>query len=97
MNITTKFDLTSEAFVLSYARDSGELVGGIVDEVVVVVGKDGTSIPSIRYRMTQTMAFVPPGGVWLEYELGTREEATALANAYNRALSAHYSSRISEA
>ena len=83
----TKFAIEERAFVLAYAREGGQLVGGIIDAIRVDIGWDGTTQPSIWYRMTQTVAFTPPGGLWAEYELGTEAEARTLANAFNRAKS----------
>lgn len=93
--INTKFSLEARGYVLSYARDEGRLVSGLIDQIMIKIGEDGTSIPAIFYRMTQTIAFVPPGGYWMEYELGTEQEATVLSNAYNTALADAYRRKVS--
>jgi hypothetical protein len=90
ISINTKFSINERAYVLSYARDEGQLISGIVDRIMIKIGDDGTPDPIIYYKMTQTIAFVPPGEFWVQYELGTKEEASILAQSYNKKIAEMY-------
>lgn len=84
--VSTNFSITQKAYVLEAARDSGVLAHGTVSEIKITIGRDGTTIPQVYYKMVQNLLFTPPGGYFAEYQLGTKEQAEALARQYHQAM-----------
>lgn len=88
--IKTKFSVGETVYVLHEARQQGVMAGGMVDKIMVLVGADGTRVPRVYYSMIQTLVFTPPGGYWSEQELGAKDEAKSLADAYHGRMAAYH-------
>ena len=81
---TTKFAFQERAYILQEAK-RGFVRGGIIAQVVVDVGGDGGSTPTVFYKLNNNSVIAPAGGYWKEFELATEAEAMSEASSYHDA------------